>query len=154
MRLILGDNLAVAAGRFHNARRKGRARYQGRTFRRLLRYLIQACQVTAYAHRRGILHRDLKPANIMVGLFGGAYVIDWGLGKAIGPARPAFASARLTSPTERTAVPPEQRRTDAPAELAAVCRAGMAAAPEDRYTSAGAMASALRLYSANEEAQS
>ena len=46
---------------------------------RALNLLLQVCMTVAFAHERGIVHRDLKPSNIMVGEFGEAYVMDWGL---------------------------------------------------------------------------
>ena len=45
--------------------------------------LLKVCDAVAYAHHRGVAHRDLKPANIMVGDFGQAYLMDWGLAKLI-----------------------------------------------------------------------
>jgi serine/threonine-protein kinase len=47
----------------------------------LLEIFLKACQGVAFAHSRGIIHRDLKPENIMVGDFGEALVMDWGLVK-------------------------------------------------------------------------
>ena len=56
---------------------------------RILDVLRRACETVAYAHSRGVIHRDLKPANVMVGRFGEAYVMDWGLARVLGedPAR-------------------------------------------------------------------
>lgn len=67
----------------------------------------QLAQGVAFAHARGIVHRDLKPSNVMVGDFGEAQVMDWGLAKALGaahqPARPG--------PTPEPADPANSDRT-------------------------------------------
>lgn len=51
---------------------------------RYLRIFEKVCQSIALAHSRKIIHRDLKPANVMVGAFGEALVMDWGLAKRLG----------------------------------------------------------------------
>lgn len=51
---------------------------------RLIDVLIQVANCIAYAHQHGVIHRDLKPANIIVGGFGEALVLDWGLAKILG----------------------------------------------------------------------
>ncbi len=48
---------------------------------RVVGVLQRVCEAIAFAHERGVLHRDLKPANVMVGSFGEAYVMDWGLAR-------------------------------------------------------------------------
>ena len=54
------------------------------TVTRALNVILRVCEAVAFAHARGVVHRDLKPANIMVGRFGEAYVMDWGLAKVAG----------------------------------------------------------------------
>ena len=49
--------------------------------RQLLARLVDVCLAIEFAHTRGVIHRDLKPANIMLGDFGEAYVLDWGLAR-------------------------------------------------------------------------
>jgi len=48
-----------------------------------LDHFLKVCEAISYSHSRGVIHRDLKPANIMVGPFGGVYVMDWGLARLI-----------------------------------------------------------------------
>lgn len=49
----------------------------------LLRVFEKICEAVAFAHAQGIIHRDLKPENIMVGSFGEALVMDWGVAKVL-----------------------------------------------------------------------
>ena len=86
MRLIKGESLKAAVLRLHRA--PGESRRQpgewNLEFRRLLRRFLAVCDAIDYAHSRGILHRDLKPDNIMLGEYGEALVVDWGLAKRLG----------------------------------------------------------------------
>ena len=78
MRFIEGQTLDAALRGYHAGPPDPVA------FRRLLRAFVQACETIAYAHSRGVLHRDLKPQNVMLGKFGEAVVVDWGLAKIVG----------------------------------------------------------------------
>jgi serine/threonine protein kinase len=49
-----------------------------------LRLFIKICEAVAFAHARRVIHRDLKPQNVMVGSFGEALVMDWGLARILG----------------------------------------------------------------------
>jgi serine/threonine-protein kinase len=49
-----------------------------------LRLLEQVASALDYAHQRGIIHRDLKASNIMFDNQGNAYLVDFGIAKAIG----------------------------------------------------------------------
>jgi len=44
-----------------------------------LQILIKVAQAVAFAHSQGIVHRDLKPSQVMIGPFGEAVLMDWGL---------------------------------------------------------------------------
>lgn len=74
MRLVGGKTLAQC---FSDATDRG-ARLA------LLPQLLAVVETIAYAHKHGVLHRDLKPQNVMIGEFGEAIVLDWGLGKLVG----------------------------------------------------------------------
>jgi eukaryotic-like serine/threonine-protein kinase len=48
---------------------------------RMLGVLVQVCNGLSYAHVHGVVHRDVKPENILVGAFGEAVLLDWGVAK-------------------------------------------------------------------------
>jgi serine/threonine-protein kinase len=50
---------------------------------RLLTLFQQIAYAVAFAHARGVIHRDIKPANIMIGRYGEAMLLDWGLAKLV-----------------------------------------------------------------------
>lgn len=51
---------------------------------RLLNVFTQISDTLAYAHARGVIHRDVKPENILIGRFGEAMLLDWGVAKVWG----------------------------------------------------------------------
>src|SRR5579863_523187 len=100
MRLIQGDSLQKAIGRFHQAHGSGTDPQQRQLeLRKLLDRFIDVCNAVAYAHSRGVIHRDLKPDNIMLGAFGETLVVDWGLAKSVTKADVNDAARTVPVPT-------------------------------------------------------
>jgi len=97
MRVVRGRSLAMAlaAGEVGGA-------YQDRW----LRAMLAVIEAVGYAHHAGVVHRDLKPANLMLGEFGEAQVLDWGL--AVEVDREGFAPSRGAG--TRGYMSPEQER--------------------------------------------
>ena len=69
----------------------------------LLTVFQKLCDALAFAHSKAVIHRDLKPANIMLGEYGEALVMDWGLAKLLGreQSRTGKLNAQKVSDTER-----------------------------------------------------
>jgi len=77
----------------------------------VLRLFVKVCDAVAFAHAHGVVHRDLKPQNIMVGEFGEALVMDWGVAKRIGAAGDADApTLRLDADSTTPTAAPASRR--------------------------------------------
>src|SRR5262249_27196013 len=111
MRFLQGCTLAEAIQAYH--RQPNRL-----AFLDLLKRFLDVCQTIAYAHIRGIIHRDLKPANVMLGDFGEALVVDWGLAKRVGGS-PGEAARREEEPALRGS-DPRAGGTDAQTEAGQV----------------------------------
>jgi serine/threonine protein kinase len=131
----------------------------------LLRIFLRVCDAVAFAHARGIVHRDLKPGNIMVGEFGEALVLDWGIARSLGePAADAVAGTPGFMAPEQAAglAGPPDARTDvfglgailrellrrspdaAPRPLLAIIARATAFDPARRYPGAERLAEDLR----------
>jgi serine/threonine protein kinase/formylglycine-generating enzyme required for sulfatase activity len=106
MRLVRGENLRVIFG-------MARAEVDDWSLPRALSVLLRVAETMAYAHSKDVVHRDLKPSNVMVGRFGEAYVMDWGLARALG--RPESRDSGLRhEPLHTRAVTTDLRDDDSP----------------------------------------
>jgi len=66
MKLVRGSTLSAWAA-------------QERTLSQVCRLFQRICEAVGFAHAHDVVHRDLKPENVMVGEFGEALVMDWGV---------------------------------------------------------------------------
>jgi serine/threonine protein kinase len=89
--------------------------------RAALRLFQRVCEAVAFAHAAGVLHRDLKPENVMVGSFGEALVMDWGIAKELArlapPDAPAGAEPRALPDSMGDTLPASGEQTAAGAVL-------------------------------------
>jgi serine/threonine-protein kinase len=96
-RLIRGDSLARATGRFHDDESlKSATGRRSLELRKLLRRFLDVCNAIDYAHSRGVLNRGIKRGNVIVGRHGETLVVDWGLAKATGKGEPGAEEQPLT----------------------------------------------------------
>jgi serine/threonine protein kinase/Tfp pilus assembly protein PilF len=112
MRFIRGRTLSEAIIAFHRRRADGRA--EPLEFPTLLEAFVAVCNAIAYAHSRGVIHRDLKGQNVVLGDFGEAIVLDWGLAKVIGRPEVDVADGGDAEPdpaADAVAVDPEREET-------------------------------------------
>lgn len=113
-------------------------------FAERLRLFQKICEAVAFAHSRRVVHGDLKPDNVMIGAFGEALVMDWGVAAI---ARTGIvAGTRGYMAPERTvtvsadiyalgAILRDLQESPRPA-LGSIIAKAMAEKPEDRYSSA------------------
>ena len=97
MRVVRGRSLAMALAAGEVA---------GDTRDRWLRAMLAVIEAVGYAHHAGVVHRDLKPANLMLGEFGEAQILDWGLavevdGEGFAPSRGAGTRGYMSPEQER-----------------------------------------------------
>jgi len=81
LKLVTGKTLGERIRSFHQPPVLRTSSQQRNEWSHLLQAFANACEAVAFAHSRGVLHCDLKPANIVLGEYGEAVVLDWGLGR-------------------------------------------------------------------------
>ncbi len=81
MKLVDGQDLEKVLGDFHRGARDFTQEEHLKELKDLLANFVKICEGVAYAHSQGIVHRDIKPANMMLGKFGEALLMDFGLAK-------------------------------------------------------------------------
>ncbi len=78
MKLIEGEDLAV------RVRSKALEERSQTELLDQIDAVVRICGAVAAAHDYGYVHCDIKPHNIMLGRYGAAYLMDWGLVQPLG----------------------------------------------------------------------
>ncbi len=78
MKYVEGESLLDIIRQLERGNRDYHDRYD---FYTLLNIFRKICDAVSFSHSKKIIHRDIKPANIMVGNYGEALLMDWGLAK-------------------------------------------------------------------------
>lgn len=76
---LLPDGRSFYVMRYVEGRRLDEFRRSAPGLVERLQVFEKICEAAGFAHHRNAVHRDLKPDNIMVGEFGEAFVLDWGI---------------------------------------------------------------------------
>lgn len=169
---LLADGRAFYVMKYVRGRRLDEWRKEGAPRPAMLRLFQRVCGAVAFAHAHGVIHRDLKPENIMIGSFGEALVMDWGVARVITPGATPERQAVIGTPEWMA---PEQARgetekidarTDVhalgailryllsgesvspgvPKALRAICDKALAPDPASRYASAREMSDDVERY--------
>jgi len=82
MKLVRGRTLREAIKSYHD-QRSGGGGESSLDLTRLLNLFVSVCRAVDYAHSRDVIHRDLKSENVVLGDYGEAVVLDWGLAKVL-----------------------------------------------------------------------
>ena len=117
-----------------------------------LRLFQRICEAIAFANAHDVVHRDLKPDNVMVGEFGEALVMDWGLAKEPGDDESsAIVGTREYMAPEQSRGEPVTSRADVyalgkilsrivgsspPKPLASIVARAISESPSERYETA------------------
>ncbi len=104
MKLVKGEDLRGVFAKVHRGE-------DGWTRAGVLGLLLKVCEAMSYAHDKGVIHRDLKPGNVMVGRYGEAYVMDWGIARVLG--QEDDKDIRIRTPAASTSIVRSDRRHEA-----------------------------------------
>lgn len=127
MQLVRGRTLkAILDGEISAFEQGKRSKWEYMdTLRSHLVIFLKTCEAIGYAHSRNIIHCDLKPENIMVGEYGEAYVMDWGIAKNITAEMEAVKNGKRTLDGTPRFMPPEAFCNEPRTQLSDIYELGM-----------------------------
>jgi tetratricopeptide (TPR) repeat protein len=138
-----------------------------RSWRDVVRVLVDAGRGLAAAHAQGIVHRDFKPENVLIGAADQVCVADFGLARPAGATGDVGGTPKYMAPEQRAGQPPDPRadqysycavldealratRSSTGERLARrFAKRGLAADPDARYPSMDALLAHVARYRAS-----